>query len=229
MVKRDYYIILGVPRTESPAGIHDAFRRLAKLHHPDSAGPESTQIFQEIAQAYATLSDAERRRVYDQTLRRQEAGGPHQARYDLYDLNLERPEPLIPEPKSVRDFQTSRPSFDALLDRIRRNFTGVDAPKGERVAALDAEVVLTPDEAASGVIAPISVPVFQPCSLCGGSGRDWLFPCIACAGEGTIERETIVPVEIPPIAPDGAIVELPLRGLGIHNLHLRLLVRISRW
>jgi DnaJ-class molecular chaperone len=215
MVKRDYYIVLGVPRAESPAGIHDAFRRLAKVHHPDSAGPESTERFQEIAQAYATLSDAEQRRAYDQSLRRME--------------NLHRPEPLIPEPMSMRDFQTIRPSFGALFDRIERNFTGFDVPKGERIADLNFEVNLTPDEAARGGIVPISVPVFQPCSLCGGSGRDWLFSCLACAGEGAIEREAAVPVEIPPMVRDRTIVEVPLRGLGIHNFYLRLLIRVSRW
>jgi len=57
------YIILGVFRTESSAGI-------AKKHHPDLGGPESTDTFQEIAQAYEILSDPEQRRTYDQTLSR---------------------------------------------------------------------------------------------------------------------------------------------------------------
>jgi hypothetical protein len=49
MVKRDYYIILGVSRSESSAGIHEAFRKLAKKHHPDRGGPAATETFQEIA------------------------------------------------------------------------------------------------------------------------------------------------------------------------------------
>jgi hypothetical protein len=71
-----------------------------------------------------------------------------------------RPAPLIPEPVSIlHDFQTIRPSFDALFDRVLRNFTGIEVPKGERIEDLNIEVVLSPLEAARGVVAPIGVPV----------------------------------------------------------------------
>ena len=215
MVKRNYYIILGVSRSESSAGIHEAFRRLAKIYHPDSAGPESTEAFQEIAQAHATLSNAEQRRAYDENLRRQET--------------FPRAEPLVPEPMSIHDFQTIRPSFDALFDRMERNLMGIDVPKAERIEDLDVGVILSPDEAARGVAASIGLPVFQRCSLCGGSGRDWLFSCIACGGEGRLEREATIPVQIPPMVSDRSIIEIPLRGLGVHNFYLRLHIRISSW
>ena len=214
MVKRDYYIILGVSRSESPAGIHEAFRRLAKIYHPDSAGPESTEAFQEIAQAHATLSNAEQRRAYDETLRRQET--------------FPRAEPLVPEPMAIHDSQI-RPSFDALFDRMERNWMGIDVPKGERIEDLDVEVILSPAEAARGVVAPIGLPVFQRCPLCGGSGTDWLFSCIACGGEGGVERDATIPVQIPPMVSDRSIIEIPLRGLGVHNFYLRLHIRISSW
>jgi molecular chaperone DnaJ len=226
MVKRDYYIILGVSRSESPAGIHEAFRKLAKIYHPDSAGPESTETFQEIARAYATLSHAEQRRAYDETLRRQEPVRRKEFDFPVQPL---RAEPLVPEPISIYDFQTIRPSFGALFDRMERNFTGIDVPKGERIEDLDVEVILSPDEAARGVVAPIGLPVFQRCSLCSGSGRDWLFSCVACGGEGRVEREATVTVQIPPMVSDRSIIEIPLRGLGIHNFYLRLHIRISSW
>ena len=72
MVKKDCYIVLGVSRSESPAGIHEAFRKLAKKYHPDFGGPEATEKFREIAQAYEVLSNPAQRRTYDQTLRREE-------------------------------------------------------------------------------------------------------------------------------------------------------------
>jgi DnaJ-class molecular chaperone len=228
MIKRDYYIILGVSRSESPAGIHDAFRRLAKKYHPDVSGPDATETFREIAQAYDTLSDPEQRRSYDQTLRHQEGvlrpepleQAGHQERY--------RPEPLVPKPMSIlRDFQTIRPSFDALFGRVLRNFTGIEVPKGERIEDLNIEVILSPLEAAQGVIAPIGVPVFRPCSLCGGSGRDWLLLCMACGGQGMIEQEMTVPVHIPPMVRDRTVIEVPIEGLGVHNFFLRLHIRIS--
>jgi DnaJ-class molecular chaperone len=59
----DYYAALGVPRTATADDIKRAFRRLASQHHPDKGG--DTQKFQAIQEAYATLSDAQKRAEYD--------------------------------------------------------------------------------------------------------------------------------------------------------------------
>jgi curved DNA-binding protein CbpA len=65
---RDFYEVLGVPRCAAPEEIRQAFRRLARRFHPD-AGPEgSGERFQEVSEAYRTLSDPERRRSYDRKL-----------------------------------------------------------------------------------------------------------------------------------------------------------------
>jgi DnaJ-class molecular chaperone len=228
MVKRDYYIILGVSRSESPAGIHEAFRKLAKKYHPDLGGPEATDTFQEIAQAYEILSDPAQRRQYDETLRtRENLTRPAPAEPLIRPRGYE-PEPLVPKPMSIlHDFQTIRPSFDALFDRLLRNFTGIGVTKPERLEDLNIEVILTPMEAARGVVAPIEVPVFRTCWSCQGTGREWLFPCMACAGQGMIEAHETVSVRIPPGVRDRSIIELPIEGLGIHNFYLRLHIRIS--
>lgn len=60
---KNFYEILGVPRTATDDEIKRSFRRLASQHHPDKGG--DTQRFQEIQEAYATLSDADKRRQYD--------------------------------------------------------------------------------------------------------------------------------------------------------------------
>lgn len=60
---KDYYATLGVARNASDDDIKRAYRRLASQHHPDRGG--DTAKFQEIQEAYATLSDAERRSAYD--------------------------------------------------------------------------------------------------------------------------------------------------------------------
>ena len=67
MNKKDYYEVLGVAKTASEEEIKRAFRKLAKQYHPDvnkEAGAE--EKFKEIGEAYAILSDPEKRRQYDQ-------------------------------------------------------------------------------------------------------------------------------------------------------------------
>lgn len=67
LAKRDYYDILGVPRDASQHQIKKAFHRLAMKHHPDrNKSPGAEAKFREIAEAYETLSDDQRRREYDQ-------------------------------------------------------------------------------------------------------------------------------------------------------------------
>src|SRR3954468_19192247 len=67
MEYRDYYQILGVPRTASQAEIKKAFRKLARQHHPDrNPGDNSAEKrFKDINEANAVLSDAEKRKQYD--------------------------------------------------------------------------------------------------------------------------------------------------------------------
>lgn len=69
MATKDYYVILGIPRSASGRSIRAAFRSLAKKLHPDHAGPESAEAFQDVVEAYEVLSDPVRRREYNSTLR----------------------------------------------------------------------------------------------------------------------------------------------------------------
>ena len=66
--KRDYYEVLGVPKNASDADIKKAFRTLAKKYHPDMhpGDKECEEKFKEAQEAYAVLSDAEKRKQYVQ-------------------------------------------------------------------------------------------------------------------------------------------------------------------
>src|SRR5690349_20607831 len=65
---KDYYAILGVPRTATDAEIKKAFRKLAREYHPDVAKDkkQAEEKFKEVNEAYEVLSDAEKRKRYDQ-------------------------------------------------------------------------------------------------------------------------------------------------------------------
>jgi molecular chaperone DnaJ len=225
---KDYYLILGVSRGENFPGIQHAFRELAKRYHPDRAGPKETRRFQDIREAYEILSNPEKRNLYNHEIEQDEItiqSRPEQ----VFSRTPSRPEPLIPEAMSVlHDFETIRPSFEPLFERFLRNFTRERVPKGERLESLNIEVILSPEEAAKGIVVPVGVPVFFSCPQCSGSGHDWLFPCANCNAHGIVEDEKTVRVYIPRMVPDGTIIEVPIYGLGIHNFYLRLHIRISR-
>jgi molecular chaperone DnaJ len=220
MVPKDYYLILGVSRSESPSGIHARYRDLARALHPDVAGIDSTRAFQEIAEAYAVLANPDRRRHHNAELAQREMRRRVETLEPSVTLRGD-PVSLSGHPEMVR------PSFEALVERLFRNFTELDAPTAERPEGLTVEVLLTPEEAARGVVVPIGVPRFQPCPDCGGTGYVWLFPCWSCDQQGVIASEDIVHVTIPPLSAPGAVIERPLIGLGIHNLYLRAYVRIE--
>src|ERR1700686_4212887 len=65
---KDYYEVLGVPRTASQKEISTAFRTLARKHHPDlNAGDKQAEArFKEVSEAHDVLSDAKKRKLYDQ-------------------------------------------------------------------------------------------------------------------------------------------------------------------
>jgi molecular chaperone DnaJ len=221
MAQNNYYLVLGVSQSESPAGIRARYRDLVRTLHPDVAGAQSTGAFQKVAEAYAVLNDPHARRRHDTELATWQEHAPVQCAADPSAPWRRQPVWLSGEPSAVR------PSFDALLERLFRNFTGIGVPKTERAEGLTLEIILTPTEAARGVEVPIAAPAIESCSECGGTGRVWLFPCASCRGEGLIVAEKIVRIHVPPLVRPESILEMPLHGLGIHNLYLRLYVRVE--
>src|SRR3954454_5017036 len=66
--EKDYYAVLGVPKDADKAAIRKAYRKLARQHHPDAnaGNTQAEEKFQEISEAYDSLSDEKRRREYDE-------------------------------------------------------------------------------------------------------------------------------------------------------------------
>jgi molecular chaperone DnaJ len=227
MIRRDYYLVLGVSRSVCDEGIKEAFRRLVKKYHPDVAGPLSRWEFQEIVEAYEILSDPDRKRSYDRGLAHAEGRG-HAAPEAHMTGSSRRRMPRVPEPVSpLRDFFSISQSIDALFDRIFSSFTGMAVPGAEDPQGLNLELILTPGEALSGGRVPISVPVLYPCPDCHGSGRAWPNECGRCSGSGMVEEVEEVMLRIPPRVDQGSVFEVPLGALGIHNHYLRVVVRVG--
>jgi DnaJ-class molecular chaperone len=215
MAIKSFYVVLGMPRDATPRGIRNAYLRLAKQSHPDRLGESGKEAFQDIQDAYETLSDPEKRSHYNRSL------DDYERR--VASTRARKPGFVVSEPISILGQpETIRPSFEALHERLLRNFSGIGVPKGERVEGLNIEVVLTPEEVGRGVILPLEVPTFHRCPFCDGTGYEWVFPCTYCGEEGVVEKTQPIHVEIPPMVEPGTIYEIPLHGLGIRNLYLRL-------
>ena len=224
MERKSYYVILGVSPREEPRRIRAAYRELARKLHPDVAGEQGTSAFHEITEAYQVLSDPQRRRDYDASLRR---SSTERATAEFPSVaTARRPlraEPLVWQPMSILEHPDRvSPSFEAMFERFLRNFTGLGVSKSERLEPLDFEVVLTQQEAARGSIVPISVPVFQHCPRCGGSGRDRWSGCRLCGEHGWLQSAHVVRIRLGPGVPSGSVIEVSLQDVGIDNLYLRL-------
>ena len=223
MLRKSYYLTLGVPRNESAGGIRQAFHEIVKRYHPDRVGSERLRFFQEIVEAYRVLGDPERRRDYDR---------------GLSQADLTIPAPLAPALETgrgelplaisvLRTLAIKDAPFEAALARVSGSLTTAEVRSKEYCEGLNTAVVLSPDEAVQGGIILLAVPSCSPCDRCGASGRDGLFPCTLCDGEGLIEEEETVRVQVLPSVGDGTVMNVPLRGLGIHNFYLRLHIRVG--
>jgi hypothetical protein len=129
---------------------------------------------------------------------------------------------LVPD----REVVVTATAWTHASPRLNNLLTG-RAPKGEQTAALDAELVLSAAEGARGGVVLRDVPVFRRCPACDGTGGEWMYPCSTCEDRGVVEGEARLRVSIPPRAPDGVVLEVLLQQAGIHNLLVRLRLRVD--
>jgi molecular chaperone DnaJ len=168
--QRDYYEVLGVPRTAAEGEIKKAFRRLARTLHPDvSEAPDAEERFREVVEAYEVLSKAETRELYDRYghagLR---SGGFTPTSFDLGSLS------------------------DLFAAFFGDDLFGVSArPRRARGADVAAQVEIELAEAAAGTKREVPFPVSVPCRTCGGSGAEpgtRPVTCTACGGAGRLQQ-----------------------------------------
>jgi molecular chaperone DnaJ len=175
--KRDYYEVLGVKRDASKDEIKDAYRKLAMQFHPDrnkDAGAE--EKFKEISEAYAVLSDDQKRQQYN-TL-----GHPDfDQRYTSEDIFRGADFDSIFRDTGFGDL------FRTLFGGGR--FGGYEQRNRGQDIAYDLEITL--EEAAKGTEKEIEIPRTEKCDVCGGSGArpgTSARVCPRCGGTGQVEN-----------------------------------------
>lgn len=229
MPARDYYEVLGVARNASEAEIKKAYRQVAMQCHPDRhpGDKRAEERFKEASEAYAILSDPDKRVQYD---RFGTVGVP------------------------AGGFESG---FGTLFEDIFESFfAGAGrGPRGRaaRGEDLQYELKISLEEAASGVETKIQIPRMEPCEACQGSGvepgsrrtrcetchgrgevrltQGFLTvartcptcrgegelnrnPCSRCRGEGRQRAEGTLAVKIPPGIDDGMQLRISGEGAG---------------
>ena len=232
--ERDYYDLLGVPRTADDQEIKRAFRRLARELHPDvSDHPEAEARFREVSEAYEALSNPETRELYDRFghagLR---SGGFQPTHFDLGSLgdlfSAFFGDDLFGAPRRGGAARGGDVVADVEIELVEaaRGVT-VAAPLqtvatcvtcGGSGAAPGSNVSACPRCGGGGFVQHISRGLFgefvrqSPCPDCGGSGRRIERPCGECRGTGRTVVERELAVEIPPGIRDGDRIRVTGEG-----------------
>ena len=222
MEYKDYYKVLGVPRKATEKEIRDAYRRLARKSHPDvnPNDKKAEERFKEIGEAYAVLSDTEKRRKYDQvgpswdpftrpggysrttqgpfTRTRTTSSGPSSAgRVDLGDLG-----DLGGGSGGLGGFSDF---FESLFGQGNR---GGSAAAANTLAGSEQPVEVTLAEAYMGIERQLDVEIAQTCPICSGSGRYNGTVCYTCGGTGKQLRSRRIEAKIPAGVDTGSRVAL---------------------
>jgi molecular chaperone DnaJ len=175
----DFYVILGVERGATQADLKRAYKRLARKYHPDiNPGDRlAAAQFRQIAEAYETLSDAQRRQHYDRTGGRPEDGGSESSfGFDGFDFTI-----------SVHG--NDAPTFGDLFADVLQQRQATRPPgAAERGVDLHQSIALDFDEAIAGSQRAITVTRQEHCATCQGAGQLHVTPssCLHCHGRGAV-------------------------------------------
>lgn len=235
--KRDYYEVLGVSKSAGDDELKKAYRKLAKQYHPDlnPGNKEAEAKFKEANEAYAVLSDAEKRKVYDQFghagLDGQGFGGAGGAGFDidLEDLfgsffggfgggSRKRGGPQRGANLKYRmnlDFMEAAFGIERQITINKEDHCDTCHGTGSRDGS-------APEKCAAcqgtGQVSQRQQTMFgtvmtsRPCPTCGGKGTTVKDPCPACNGRGRRQKSKTLQVKIPAGVNDGEM--LTMRGEG---------------
>jgi molecular chaperone DnaJ len=225
--KRDYYEVLGVQKGANKDQIKDAYRKLAMQFHPDrnkDAGAE--EKFKEISEAYAVLSDDQKRAQYDQL-----GHSGFDQRYTSEDIFR------------GADFDSIFRDMGGFGDLFRTIFGGGGGFGGyeerNRGQDLAVSIEISLEEAAKGVDRDIEIPRTERCDVCGGSGAQpgtKVTTCPRCGGSGQVQNmhkvgfATYMQVTVCPTCRGrGQLIETPCsncHGTGVVRKRRKITVKI---
>jgi len=186
MAKRDYYEVLGVPKTATEDEIRQAYRRLARQYHPDVAkeNPKvAEEKFKEFSEAYEVLADTEKRQKYDQM-----GFAGVETDFGPGGFNWQN----FTHMGDLEDLLGASPLFQQVFAGFGMPFRGGGRTGGTyRGSDVEVTIRLPLLAAVQGAHPTVEVPHTGPCADCRGTGArngTALETCSECRGEGQVRR-----------------------------------------
>jgi len=228
---KDFYSLLGVGRNADDAALKKAYRILARQHHPDKnpGDAHAEERFKEISEAYAVLSDPDKRAHYDRFGTVPGAGGGADMGFgtiieDLFEgffggggsrrTRARRGEDL--QYRLEISLEEAAQGLETKLQLPREDTCDACRGSGQEPGT-SAETCGTCRGQGQVRFSQGFLTVARPCPTCGGEGRVNRRPCAGCRGQGRVARERLLTVTIPPGVEDGN--QLRLSGEGQGGLH----------
>jgi len=200
---------LQVPRTASDEEVKQAYRRLARQHHPDLYPEKEKELhtheMREINEAYAVLGSKENRAKYDQYGEHWKEGPP--PRGSVW-------EEYSPGNQGASRF--SGQSAEAFSDFFRNMFRQGGREEAEELFPseldIEAEIDISLEEAVKGAEKTLRLMTTGLCPNCHGTGRKNKVFCRVCGGVGEIRREREIKAKIPAGLIEGSRIRLKGQG-----------------
>ncbi len=222
MASKNYYETLGVKKDASEADIKKAYRKLARKYHPDvNQGKSDAEAkFKEISEAYAVLSDSDKREQYDLgdtqgfPFGQQGSGPGGPGGFDFSQF--------MGGAKGARGRSQQAGGAD-FRDIFSDLFSGAGGGGGgfsqspRRGSDVEAEVTIGFSDAIDGTELQLTIPRQKECPTCSGLGHVGNNVCSTCRGSGVVGTRDSSRVKLPKGVADGQRVRL--RGKGSAGVH----------
>jgi curved DNA-binding protein len=223
---KDYYQILGVPRTASETDIKKAFRKLAREYHPDVAKnkKQAEEKFKEVNEAYEVLGDPAKRKKYDELGSNWSAGSEFRAPPGWESFGSGGYPGRGPRGQEY-EFHFGGTGFSDFFEQLFggrgvrsgggfSRFGGIDEEESaaERGRDIEGDIMVTLEEAMRGSVRSVSVRHGAPCEHCGGTGQRARHVCNVCGGTGQVAKTDTYQVKIPAGVTEGQRLRIAGRG-----------------